>query len=207
MATLLYQGHGSLRLTTASGKVVYIDPFMGGDELYAEPADLILVTHQHYDHNQIDKMPHAPGCAIWQNMDSHPSPVTYLTSTFLDGELTVEAVEAYNHHHKKDECVGYVVQVDGVSAYFSGDTGVTEQMRRDLCARGIDWVFLPGDGTYTMTETEAAELARSFGPQCHTVPIHLAPGKAYDKRKAQRFARVAGNAVLVEPGQTVELVK
>lgn len=44
MATLLYQGHGSLRLTTDSGKVIYIDPFAG--EGYGAPADLILVTHQ-----------------------------------------------------------------------------------------------------------------------------------------------------------------
>lgn len=52
MATLLYQGHGSLRLTTDSGKVIYIDPFAG--EGYDEPADLILVTHQNHDHNCTD---------------------------------------------------------------------------------------------------------------------------------------------------------
>lgn len=42
MAKLLYQGHGSLRLITDSGKVIYIDPFAG--EGYDVPADLILVT-------------------------------------------------------------------------------------------------------------------------------------------------------------------
>ena len=52
MATLLYQGHGSLRLTTDSGRVIYIDPFAG--EGYDAPADLILVTHQHHDHNCTD---------------------------------------------------------------------------------------------------------------------------------------------------------
>ena len=52
MAELLYQGHGSLRLTTAAGTVVYIDPFMGDG--YDVPADLVLVTHQHYDHRSID---------------------------------------------------------------------------------------------------------------------------------------------------------
>ena len=63
MATLLYQGHGSLRLTTDSGKVIYIDPFAG--EGYDEPADLILVTHQNHDHNCTDLPAKNPGCVIW----------------------------------------------------------------------------------------------------------------------------------------------
>ena len=40
---ILYQGHGSLRMTTGDGKVIYIDPYAG--EGYDIPADLILVTH------------------------------------------------------------------------------------------------------------------------------------------------------------------
>ena len=68
MAKLLYQGHGSLRLTSNSGTVVYIDPYAG--EGYDKPADLILVTHQHHDHNQIDLPDHAGGCEIIQNMDA-----------------------------------------------------------------------------------------------------------------------------------------
>ena len=46
MAILLYQGHGSFRLSTDGGKVIYIDPF--ASEGYGVPADLILVTHQHH---------------------------------------------------------------------------------------------------------------------------------------------------------------
>ena len=42
MAKLLYQGHGSMRLISEGGTVVYIDPFAG--EGYDRPADLILVT-------------------------------------------------------------------------------------------------------------------------------------------------------------------
>ena len=46
---LLYMGHASLRITTAEGKVIYIDPFVGNG--YEPAADLILVTHAHFDHN------------------------------------------------------------------------------------------------------------------------------------------------------------
>jgi len=53
MAKLYYQGHGSFRITLADGRVMYIDPNAGGG--YDLPADFILVTHQHSDHNQIKK--------------------------------------------------------------------------------------------------------------------------------------------------------
>ena len=51
MAELLYQGHGSLRFQTNKGTVIYLDPYAG--EGYNLPADLVLVTHGHHDHNVI----------------------------------------------------------------------------------------------------------------------------------------------------------
>ena len=101
MATLLFQGHGSLRLTTDSGRVIYIDPYAGKG--YDVPADLILVTHQHHDHNCINLPARNPGCMVWQNSDALKDG-QYQTLR-LDFAF-VEAVEAYNHHHKKSECVG-----------------------------------------------------------------------------------------------------
>ena len=49
---LLYQGHGSLRIVTAEGKVIYIDPYAGDG--YDLPADLILITHGHQDHTAVN---------------------------------------------------------------------------------------------------------------------------------------------------------
>lgn len=47
MSKLFYQGHSSFRITTDEGKVIFIDPFAGVG--YQTPADLVLITHEHYD--------------------------------------------------------------------------------------------------------------------------------------------------------------
>ena len=52
MAEILYQGHGSFRLTTSEGAVIYVDPFAG--EGYGRSPDLVIVFHEYYDHNQVD---------------------------------------------------------------------------------------------------------------------------------------------------------
>ena len=52
MAELLYQGHGSFRIRTEAGTVIFVDPYVG--EGYDLPADLVLVSHEHHDHNRVE---------------------------------------------------------------------------------------------------------------------------------------------------------
>lgn len=196
MAKLLYQGHGSFRLTTAAGAVVYIDPFAG--EGYDRPADLILVTHQHHDHNAIDRMPHAKDCVIWQNADALAGGI-YRTAEFFG--MTVEAVEAYNKNHPKNACVGYLITVDGVLCYFAGDTSRTAQMAR-LAARAIDYAFLPTDGIYNMGLEEALDCARLIAAR-HSVPVHMAPGALFDSAKAAAFS--LPGALILHPNEEIGL--
>lgn len=196
MAKLLYQGHGSLRLTSNNGTVVYIDPYIGDG--YDKPADLILVTHQHHDHNQIDLPAHAHGCEIIQNMDALQGG-EYRKFTVKD--INIEATEAYNKNHRKEECVGYLVSVDGLLIYFAGDTAQTKQMET-LADRQIDYAFLPIDGIFTMNIKAAVECAKLIRAK-HTIPIHMKPGKLFDLKKAEKF--VTDGAMVVEPGEEIEL--
>ena len=122
---LLYQGHGSLRIVTSEGKVIYIDPYAG--EGYDLPADLILVSHGHRDHNAVDLIRNcSKDCQIIYNTDAL---VKGEYKTFDLGYATVEAVQAGNNrNHDINVCVGWLITLsDGVSVYASGDTSTTDQ--------------------------------------------------------------------------------
>lgn len=196
MAVLLYQGHGSLRMTTDGGRVIHIDPFAG--EGYDAPADLILVTHQHHDHNCIDLPQKNPGCIVWQNYDALKNGEY---QTLILDFAQVEAVQAYNHHHDKDECVGYIVMVDGVSVYFAGDTGQTDQMS-SMTDRKLDYAVLPMDSTYTMDIPETIRCAELIGAR-HTIPVHMSPGSLFDAERAEKFK--TPGALIMRPGEKIRL--
>ena len=196
MAKLLYQGHGSLRLTSNSGTVVYIDPYIGDG--YDKPADLIMVTHQHSDHNRINLPVRADDCKVIQNMDALKDGEY---GKFTVKDINIEATEAYNRNHPKSECVGYLVSVDDLLIYFAGDTAKTGQMET-FADRQIDYAFLPIDGIFTMNAKAAAECAKLIRAK-HTVPIHMSPGRLFDAKKAQKFS--ADGAMVVKPGEEIEL--
>lgn len=196
---ILYQGHGSLRLITDSNTVVYLDPCAGKG--YDVSADLILVTHQHGDHNQITKPARAPNCVVIQNSDALAGG-TY--RSFRIKDLVIEAVPAYNRNHDRRECGGYLVSADGILCYFSGDTSKISEMK-DLAARKIDYAFFAADGIYNMDVSEAAECAVIVGAR-HSTPIHIMPfhgdsGELFSDEKAAKFN--PPGRLIMHPGEEI----
>ena len=196
MAQLLYQGHGSYRITTQDGMVIYIDPYVG--EGYDLPADLILVTHEHGDHNQISLVTKKPACRIIRAADALKNGQY---GRFEVGGAVIEAVEAYNQKHRKEECVGYLLTADHITLYAAGDTSETSQMH-SLKSGNLDWALLPIDGIYNMGPEEASRCAGIIGAR-HSVPIHMKPGSLFDKVCAESF-HAAGRVILI-PGETAAL--
>lgn len=201
-AKLLYMGQASIRIVTAEGKVIYIDPYCS--DQYDMAADLILVTHAHYDHNGTDKV-------TCRNSDCRL--ITWkeaLTGgthrTFDLGYARVEAVEAgYNRWHDVKQCVGYVVTLSGgVSVYVSGDTSKTEQMA-DLSEKQIDYAFYCCDGVFNMGLEEAAECAELVGAK-HNIPYHVLAeeGVYFDRKRAEQFE--VQNRLILSEGEEIELI-
>ena len=196
---ILYQGHGSLRLTTAAGKVIYVDPYAGSG--YEPTADLILITHAHSDHTNTQKIRNrAPDCRVitWKEAlegGEH--------KTFDLGFVKVEAVEAGNNrNHSIDSCVGYVLTLpDGITVYISGDTSRTDQMSA-LAGRKLDYAFFCCDGVYNMDTAEASQCAKTVGAK-HSIPYHMAPGKLFDRAVAEKFT--SPGRLIVADGEEIVL--
>ena len=196
MPKFLYQGHGSFRLTSKSGIVIYIDPFAG--EGYDLPADIVLITHQHDDHNQIKLITQKPGCTIISNVEAIEGGKH---NTFDVGGILVEAVEASNKNHDPKECVGFIVTIDGIKVYFAGDTSKTSQMA-SFAKKQLDYAFLCCDGVYNMDLPEAAECAEIIGARFN-VPVHMKPGELFDRERAEAFT--GPNRLIVAAGEEIEL--
>ncbi len=201
-ATLLYQGHASMRITTPEGKTIYVDPFKGTG--YDVPADLILETHGHYDHTQTDLIKTKNDDCVtitWKegiNDGEH--------QTFDLGYVKVEAVEAgYNKNHDAKECVGFILTFSNeITLYISGDTSTTPQME-DLADRELDYAFFCCDGVYNMAMPEAIECAKTVGAR-HSIPYHMIPGnnsEGFDQSVAEQF-EVTGS-MIVRPGEELVL--
>ncbi len=196
MPKLYYQGHGSFRLTSDRGLVLYVDPFAG--EGYNKDADIVLITHQHGDHNQLGLVARKPKCKVITEADAQ---VHGVYKTFRVQDIWIRAVPATNANHDPRECVGYIITLDGVKVYAAGDTSETDIMG-EMPQMKLDYALLPVDGVYNMDVVEASVCAAKIGAK-RTVPIHTKPGELFDETVARRFD-VPGR-LIVRPGEEIEL--
>lgn len=200
--SLLYMGQASIRIVTEAGRVIYIDPYAGSQ--YDLAADLILVTHEHFDHNKLSLIRNrAKDCRIIRAKDA----VTSEGHQRFDlGYVTVQAVEAgFNRWHDVRNCVGYVLTfTNGKKVYVSGDTSITDEMLR-MSAMHIDYAFLCTDGWYNMGYEEAARAARMIQAK-HNIPYHndtSNSGEMFDREAAAAFD--APDKMIVLPGETIKI--
>ena len=195
-------GHSGFRIAVGAASI-YIDPYrIAADE---PKADLILITHQHYDHFSIQDLERLrkedtrviapPTVAERLEGNVHSIRPGEVVETDVYG-VDVRALPAYNtskrdgegrpFHPREAGCLGYELNVRGERIYHAGDTDVIPEM--DSVA-GVDVALLPVSGTYVMTAGEAAEAARRIQPRV-AVPMHW--GEHLGTREdAMAFARQA----------------
>jgi L-ascorbate metabolism protein UlaG (beta-lactamase superfamily) len=171
---ITFVGHASL-IFEVGGKVIHIDPWTKqGDYTTFPKADLILITHPHFDH--------LDSAAIAEVTKSGTRIVT--TSAVHDqlkkGEImkngdsltvdgfTIEAVPAYNitpdhlQFHPKGRDNGYVITIGGKRIYIAGDTEDITDMAN---LKNIDIAFLPMNQPYTMLPKQVVHAAEMFNPK------------------------------------------
>ena len=173
LSKIVWLGHDGFRIDAS--KTVYIDPY----QIEEGPrADLILITHEHFDHCSPDDVAkiQQSGSVIVTEKDSAAKlsgdvRVVNVGEKLSVDDITVEAVPAYNtnkdFHPKSKGWLGFIVEIDGVKVYHAGDTDYIPEMK----GYNTDIALLPVSGTYVMTADEAVEAALAINPKV-AIPMH-----------------------------------
>jgi L-ascorbate metabolism protein UlaG (beta-lactamase superfamily) len=205
---VVWLGHSGFRIGVGRASI-YIDPYrIASDE---PKADLVLITHQHYDHFSIQDLErvrkpdtHVIGPpAVAERLEGNVRSLRAgdVVETDVYG-VDVRAVPAYNtskrdgdgrpFHPREAGCLGYEVNVRGERLYHAGDTDVIPEMDWVV---GADVALLPVSGVHVMTALEAAEAARRIQPTV-AVPMHWG-GHIGSEKDAQTFADAAPVDVVI----------
>lgn len=174
--TLTFFKHASLSITVGD-KIIYVDPVSDKADYARLPkADLILVTHSHYDHldaTAVDTLSTPATDIVCDRTSAEAFEMN--CHTMRPGSVAkprdyvkIEAVAAYNttpghlqFHPKDREDCGYLLSVGGTRIYIAGDTEPTPEM---LALRDIDIALLPVNQPYTMTVDQAVAAVKAIRP-------------------------------------------
>ena len=180
---ITFFAHASLAIE-AHDKHIYVDPTEGAATYARLPkADLVLVTHSHYDHldrTAIDDVTTRQSVIVCdktsaETFDFECTTMTPGMTTDPFAWLHIEACPAYNiseghtqfHPREREDC-GYLLNVSGMRIYIPGDTEDTDEL---LALRDIDVLMLPVNQPYTMTVEQAVRAVKAIRPKVF-YPIH-----------------------------------
>lgn len=202
-----------------NSKVIYIDPYNISET--SEKADLILLTHSHYDHCSVADIEKVlkEGTKILATADCQSKLTRFNDiemiivepgNEFDFGSVKISSLNAYNldkHFHSKEEgWVGYLVKIGNLLVYHAGDTDFIPEMQKLTGYKQNNKEFvalLPIGGKFTMSAEEAVEAAKIIKPSL-VVPMHYGSlvGTAEDAEEFKELCESEGiNCKVLEKEQ------
>ena len=203
-------GHAGLLIKNSQN--IYIDPYNLSSNVESEKADIIFLTHSHYDHCSIVDMQKIvkPGTRIICPADcqskitrfSEDIKITVINprDSLKIGQIDISILPAHNNdkpfHDKEEGWVGYLIKFENVLIYHAGDTDLIPEMQKltGYKQKNNQFIaFLPVGGRFTMTAEEAAKAAKLIKPSI-AIPIHYGTiiGSKEDAYEFQELCQLEG---------------
>jgi len=192
--SITWLSHAFFQVETSGGKLIFIDPWITDNPLCPiklrdiTRAELVLVTHDHFDHASdaadISKKTGAivVGCpeTVGKLKAGRALPEGQVIfggfgmniggTAQVDG-ISVTMTQAL-HSSETGVSTGYIVRLeDGTTIYHAGDTGIFEGMRLFGELYGIDIALLPIGSCFTMDPFQAAHAVKIIKPK-KVIPMH-----------------------------------
>ena len=190
-------GHASFKI---SGEkiIIYIDPWKIQDQ---EKADIILISHSHYDHLSLEDIKKI----TTKETDILITPDGQSKLRDIDGKVTliepkkkykiknilIETTPSYNlnkkFHPKENDWVGFIINLNSKRIFYAGDTDNIPEIKNIKA----DIALIPISGTYVMDAKEAADLVNEMKPKM-AIPYHYGDivGTEQDALKFKKLAQV-----------------
>ncbi len=169
--TIKFLGHACFLITSSEGVRIMTDPYepggFGGQIGYGpitDEADIVLVSHDHADHNYVQGVP------------GNPTAVKGLQQA--EG-ISFQATDSFHDDTSGSQRGANVIfsfEVDGIRVCHLGDLGhaFTEQQVSSI--KPVDVLLVPVGGTFTVDAQGADQVVGQLQPKL-VIPMHYKTGK------------------------------
>jgi len=198
-----FLGHAAFMITTADGTKIVTDPYepggFGGAIGYGplhEPADLVVVSHEHADHNYTKLVPGNPTVVREAGDHKHRGIAFRGLATYHDTSRGSE----------RGQNVVWTIEADAIRLCHLGDLGHALTAENAAALGPVDLLMVPVGGTFTIDAKGATGVVNQLRPAI-AIPMHFkTPKVGFDLQTVDDF--LAGKSrVRRVGGPEVEITK
>lgn len=191
-------GHSCFKMASKEGIRVVTDPFDDnlGYKIPSVEADIVTVSHGHYDHNFVDCI----------NGDYE---VVNKVGNFSIKNIAITGVHTFHDKEegaKNGDNIVYTFDIDGIKVCHLGDLGHKLAPSQIAMIGDVDVLMIPVGGTYTLDAEEAVEVIAQLNPSI-TIPMHYkTPVLTIKIDKVDKFLEAVGEYEEINK-QVIEIKK
>jgi L-ascorbate metabolism protein UlaG (beta-lactamase superfamily) len=195
--TVRWFGQSFFQIETPSGKKIVFDPH--AIPAFGRPAvqaDILLITHEHDDHNQPEVLDGKPGREFrglklvkgkspeWNKIDEKV------------GNIHIKGVGTYHDAESgmvRGKNMVFIVEAEGLRFVHLGDLGHELSDDQAKAIGAVDVLFVPVGGVYTINGTQAKKVIEKLKPRLYVIPMHYGVPGYDDLLPADEFLEGLAN--------------